>query len=409
MEAEKNSFEDSFEKSELIERITLFIFLRWIAICGLAVICLTAKFLGRLPFEIMPVLVVIFICAGYNFAFDYFKKKESGYKEKHNLRQLAVFQISYDALFFILIIHFTGGIESPFLVYFVFHAIASCIILPTNVIYMQVTTTALLMGAVVLLEKYRLLPHVSLLGHNQLKPFESINYILISLSIFIGTIYLSVYLLAYLSKSLHKKQKEVLLKTLDLFTAQADLEDSYLDSVLALVRAIEAKDTYTQGHSERVTKYALMVGEKMGFNAKEMKLLEFAGLLHDIGKIGIKESVLMKVEPLTKEEFAEITEHPRIGYRIIELVKFLGEIRAAVLHHHERFNGNGYPDHLAGEQIPLWARIIAVADAFDAMQSERPYRGAFSMEKAVEELLSGKGTQFDPKVVDIFLKVLKEA
>lgn len=408
METVKDNFGDNFGKTDLIERITLFIFLRWVAISGLAVICLTAKFLGQLPFDIKPVLVIIFICAVYNFAFDYFKKKDSKDKERHNLRQLAVFQISYDALFFILIIHFTGGIESPFLIYFVFHIIASCIILPTNVIYLQATTTALLMGAVVLLERHRLLPHVSLLDYNSMKPFESINYILISLSIFIGTIYLSVYLLAYLSKNVQKKQKEVLLKTLDLFTAQAALEDSYLDSVLALVRAIEAKDTYTQGHSERVTKYALMVGKELGFSPNEMKLLEFAGLLHDIGKIGIRESVLMKVEPLTKEEFAEITTHPRIGYRIIELVRFLEQIRGAVLHHHERFNGNGYPDHLSGEEIPLWARIIAVADAFDAMQSERSYRCAFSTEKAIEELIKGKGGQFDPKIVDIFLKVLKE-
>lgn len=400
---------DNFEKGSLLERIRLFIFLRWLSVIGLTIIILVNKYFFGFFVDITPVVIILFICALYNFAFGYFERRETKKEGKgDDLKHLAMFQISYDSLFFILIIHFTGGIESPFLVYFVFHIIVSCIILPTTAIYLQTTTTALLMSAVVLLEKNSLLPHISMVDYSRYKPFESINYILLGLTIFVGTIYLSVYLVSHFSNKVQMQQKELDVKTFDLSTAKLALEGSYLDSVIALVKAVEAKDNYTQGHSKRVTKYIKEIAKRLGSDNQELEVLEFAGLLHDIGKIGVRESVLRKNGPLTPEEYEEIKMHSVIGYRIIEFVKFLERIRPAILYHHEKFDGTGYPSGLAGEQIPLIARIIAVADAYDAMKSERPYRQSLSSEETIQRLIQGKGSQFDPYIVDVFLKMLEE-
>lgn len=401
---------DNFEKDSLLERIRLFIFLRWVAVIGLTIIILVSKYFLNLYVDITPMVIILFICALYNFAFGHFERKETKKKGKSdNLKQLAVFQISFDSLFFILIIHFTGGIESPFLIYFVFHIIVSCIILPTRAIYLQITTTSLLMSSVVLLEKNGLLSHIPMVDYSLNKPFESINYILLGLTIFVGTIYLSVYLVSYFSDKVHHQQRQLMARAFDLSSAAAALENSYLDSVMALAKTIEAKDAYTKGHSERVTKYIQEIACELGFNQQESEMLKFAGLLHDIGKIGVRESVLMKNGPLSSEEYEEIKLHSVIGYRIIEFVKFLEKIRPAILHHHEKFDGTGYPSGLAGEQIPLMARIIAVADAYDAMRSVRPYRQQpLSFEQTIREFIKGKGSQFDPQIVDVFLKILEK-
>lgn len=186
-----------------------------------------------------------------------------------------------------------------------------------------------------------------------------------------------------------------------------DIEKSYFSTVKALAKAIEVKDPYTHGHSERVTEYALMIAEAMHLDDRDRQKLKYAATLHDIGKIGIAGRVLNKPGSLTDEEYTHVKTHPLLGDSIVEPVEFLQGPRPIILHHHERFDGTGYPDGLKGKNIPLCARILAVADAFEAMRSDRPYRRALPLETAKQELMRNAGSQFDPQVVEVFLRILE--
>lgn len=174
----------------------------------------------------------------------------------------------------------------------------------------------------------------------------------------------------------------------------------------SLVNALEAKDPYTGKHSERVTRYAVMIAREMGCTAGELEVLETVGYLHDIGKIGISDSILNKPASLTGEEYEIVKKHPVIGASIVKDLIFSVEERSIIRHHHERWDGNGYPDGLVAEEIPILARIVAVADAFDAMTSKRAYRGAIGMADAIRELKENSGRQFDPQALNAFLQTL---
>jgi response regulator RpfG family c-di-GMP phosphodiesterase len=193
-------------------------------------------------------------------------------------------------------------------------------------------------------------------------------------------------------------------RTADLRRAYGMLKKSHLDSVKMLVEAIDAKDAYTRGHSDRVRKWSVALAEKLGFSEKRLESLEFGALLHDIGMIGIKDEVLQKHGPLNSMEYEHIQEHPLIGVKIVEGGSSFKDEIPMIRHHHERFDGSGYPDGLVGENIPLEARIISIADAFDAMSSLRPYRREMSQEDALVEMEKGKGKQFDPHILEIFIK-----
>ena len=187
-----------------------------------------------------------------------------------------------------------------------------------------------------------------------------------------------------------------------------ELRTSYVSTVRMLAEAIEAKDPFLRGHSEEVSAYVARVADRLGVEPRKREELLFGSLLHDIGKIGITERILLKPGPLTQEEFSIIQLHPRIGYRLIRQVPLLRPIAEGVLHHHERYDGDGYPAGLKGEQIPLEARIIGVADAFSAMTSERPYRRRMSLEEACKELERSAGTHFDPKIVRVFVEEVRK-
>ena len=178
--------------------------------------------------------------------------------------------------------------------------------------------------------------------------------------------------------------------------------------VQALVRIMEARDHYTKGHSERVTEYAAEIGAKMGLSSDKIEMLREVTLLHDIGKLGIQESILNKKEKLTEEEWESIKRHPIIGEDILRPVLLTKEMLEIVRGHHERYDGKGYPDKLSGESINIFSAIVSVADSYDAMTSARAYRPALPKEKAIEELIKNKGTQFNPKAVDAFIEVLNE-
>lgn len=183
-----------------------------------------------------------------------------------------------------------------------------------------------------------------------------------------------------------------------------NIQKVYLATIEVLATAIDAKDPYTQGHSRRVTQYSVAIAEEMNLSPKEIEDIRYAGLLHDVGKIGIKDSIIRKPGRLTDEEYAIIKKHPSIGAKILRPVDFLADKIPGVLHHHEYYDGRGYPDHLVGEDIPLAGRIICVADAFDAMTTNRPYRKGLTVKTAVGELKKFSGKQFDPQCVEAFLR-----
>ena len=184
-----------------------------------------------------------------------------------------------------------------------------------------------------------------------------------------------------------------------------ELKDMFLGTITTLSSAIDAKSPWTAGHSKRVTRYALDIGKEMGLHVKDLKDLEIAGLLHDTGKLGTYQSILDKSYKLTEKETKVLRLHPAKGAEILSPIKQMREIIPAIRHHHEFYNGGGYPDGLKGEEIPLMARILGVADSVDAMSAARPYRKGKPMNVIIAELKRCSGTQFDPKVVDVFVKM----
>jgi len=184
-----------------------------------------------------------------------------------------------------------------------------------------------------------------------------------------------------------------------------DMRETHISTLAALASALDAKDPYTHGHSYRVSRYALLIGEEMGLPDAQLQALEYAALLHDLGKIGIDGEIIAKPGKLTPEEFEVMKTHPVKGAKIIERLRFLEEAAEIVKYHHERVDGKGYPDGLSGEKIPMMARILHVCDTYDAMTSSRPYREALSVDRALEEFAKCRGTQFDEKVVDALLSL----
>jgi len=197
-------------------------------------------------------------------------------------------------------------------------------------------------------------------------------------------------------------------RTIELDKALNSLEGSYRSTLKALTAALETRDSETHGHSERVVTYSLRLGREYGLNSAEMKALEFGSLLHDIGKIGVPDSILRKPAKLTEEEWVRMREHPQHGQQILRGIEFLQGAARVVAQHHEKWDGSGYPLGLRAEDIDICARIFAVADAFDAITSDRVYRRGKSYEAAAKELDDWAGRQFDPKVVEAFHRVPKE-
>ncbi len=186
-----------------------------------------------------------------------------------------------------------------------------------------------------------------------------------------------------------------------------EVKETFLSTAATLAEAIEKRDPYTGGHVRRVVEICLTVGEELTLNSEETETLHLAAILHDVGKIGIRDVVLQKDGPLTPDELAHIREHPELGAEILAPIKQLDAVIPAVRHHQERCDGQGYPDGLKGEEIPMASRIIAVADTFDAMTTDRPYRPRISDEAAVREIQRCAGSQFDPKVVEAFIRAYR--
>jgi putative nucleotidyltransferase with HDIG domain len=184
------------------------------------------------------------------------------------------------------------------------------------------------------------------------------------------------------------------------------LEKAYLESIQTLRFTVEAKDSYTRGHSDRVSEYSVLIGKRLNLSEEDLKILKIGGLFHDIGKIGVPDSILLKESKLTDDEYSEIKNHPSIGSHILSTASIFQDIIPIVKHHHEKYDGHGYPSQLKGNDIPYFARIAAIADSFDAMTSRRTYRDSLPIETVIAEFERCKGTQFDPEIADIFLDIL---
>jgi ribonuclease P protein subunit RPR2 len=186
------------------------------------------------------------------------------------------------------------------------------------------------------------------------------------------------------------------------------LQESYLATMTSLAQVIEAKDRTTRGHLDRTQAYGLALARRIDRSLLASPSLGYGFFLHDIGKVGVPEHILCKRGPLSVQEWEVMRRHPVVGAQIVSPITFLREAVDLIRHHHERFDGTGYPDSLRGEAIPLPARIFAVCDSFDAMTSDRPYRGSIGVHRALEEVEAGAGTQFDPEVVRVFVRMIDE-
>ncbi len=206
-------------------------------------------------------------------------------------------------------------------------------------------------------------------------------------------------------QEVERYQQQLLAYARDLAEVHRRLQGTYLATLEALARAVESRDYDTGGHSHRVVRYALMTGEALGLQPGPLRTLRYGSLLHDVGKVATPDAVLLKPGSLSPDEWKIMQRHAEVGFQILRDIDFLVDALPIVRHHHERFDGRGYPHGLVGEAVPLGARIFAIADTLDAMTADRPYRAALPMEVAVEEIRRGRGTQFDPVVVDAFLSV----
>lgn len=192
----------------------------------------------------------------------------------------------------------------------------------------------------------------------------------------------------------------------ELKEASQKLEQAYMESIETLRYTVEAKDPYTRGHSDRVSEFSVLIGKYLGLSDEDLHTLKIGGLFHDIGKIGIPDSILLKPGKLTPDEYSEIKNHPSIGVHILSNAAIFRDIIPIVKHHHERYDGLGYPSKLKGEEIPYLARIAAVADTFDAMTSKRTYRDSLPLDVVKEEIEKNRRIQFDPQIADVFLDIL---
>jgi putative nucleotidyltransferase with HDIG domain len=209
------------------------------------------------------------------------------------------------------------------------------------------------------------------------------------------------------SRTLSRQNEKLRARTLRLVESNRLLEESALEAVESLNATVDAKDPYTAGHSQRVQRIAVALGAELGLEQERLDVLRFAGLFHDIGKIGVPDAILTKPDRLTEPEFEIVKRHPEDGARIVGRLHRLNAAVPAILHHHERWDGHGYPRRLCGDEIPLEAAIVGLADAVDAMTTDRPYSGARTLDDATEEVVRHRGTQFAPAVVDAYVTLVR--
>lgn len=217
----------------------------------------------------------------------------------------------------------------------------------------------------------------------------------------------AIVLIGYIWVQEFRDRERLLVLNKSLGIAHEQLKQAEIDAIASLILTEEAKNPYVRGHSKRVAQFAVMVAKEMGLDKEKQTVLERAGILHDIGKIGIVDNILNKPDRLSPEEWEVMRQHPRNAVEILKPLKFLSREKDIILHHHERIDGAGYPDQLLGKDIPLESRVIAVVDSFDAMNSERSYRKPWSNDIVLNELKRVSGTQLDSDIVKVFQRIIE--
>jgi len=391
--------------------ITLFIYLIptipdyskiWLPILFFIVISVMAEFIpvslpggGEITIA-FPIDFVVFLVYGpalamivavFSIIWEFFKKKESWYKTLFNASQYSL----ATGLAGIVYMYAGGSIGGPnffrYIIPATLCALAYCVI------------NSFLVTIVISLDSEMSITKVYRINIKEVLP----SYLAEApLGFIMAVIYIEVGILGIL---LFFFPLLLARRSFELYTRMRKM---YLDTIRTLAAAIDAKDPYTHGHSDRVSKMVVQLAKKLDFFDTEIEYIEYAAILHDIGKIGIEDRILGKKDKLTEKEYERIKEHPVIGANIIESIEFLKKCSKTVLHHHEHYNGKGYPDGLKGEEIPKFSRLLAIVDSYDAMNSDRPYRKRLSQKDILEELKKESGKQFDPEMVEAFISLLEE-
>ncbi len=400
------------------DRVTRYVLLP--ALVG-ALLVARSQFGLPYPFRICLVLFLSFFL--YNKLVARFLKRRH-----HTVSDTTIYFIAlmFDAVLVAAVIHYTGGIESVLAPLTAVIAMLGALFLTFSQCLCVSLFAAWTYVLVLRLESLGLLPHYHIFP--ALSPTLHTDQLYVTLmafgvSVVLGTLGLIAGYLAAgrrrhserlgaMQLRLEEWNRDLRLhveaRTRNLRAMHEQLKQAYLQTVTAFMQALGAKDLYTQGHSHAVSTYARLIGEEMGLDEHDLQSVVRGCELHDIGKIAVPDQILLKKGPLTQEEFEIIKQHPVWGAKILEPLTFMKDVTEIVRQEHERWDGRGYPAGLKGEEICLGARITAVADAWDAMTSARPYRKPLPRDIAIEEIRQGAGSQFDPMVVEAFLRVVEK-
>jgi len=374
----------------------------WLALLFFIIISVLAEFIpvslpagGEItiafPIDFVVILVygpaLAMIVAVFSIIWEVFQKKESWYKTLFNASQYSL-ATGLAGLVYI----YTGGVIGGqnlfnYIVPAVFCALAYCIV------------NSYLVTIVISLDSRMSINKVFRINIKEVLPSylaeAPLGFIMAMIYVEVGILGILLFFFPLLLAR----------RSFELYTRMRKM---YLDTIRTLAAAIDAKDPYTHGHSDRVSKMAIQLAKKLDFIDTEIEYIEYAAILHDIGKIGIEDSILGKKGRLTDEEYEKVKKHPIIGAGIIESIEFLKKCSNIVLYHHERYDGKGYPEGIKGENIPKLARLLAIVDSYDAMNSDRPYRKRLSAQEILAELENEAGKQFDPVMVKIFISLIRE-
>ncbi|MBO4375482.1 MAG: HD-GYP domain-containing protein [Lachnospiraceae bacterium] len=292
---------------------------------------------------------------------------------------------------------YSGGYHGGMPLWLLLSLVISWVIIRKRILYVVYVLSVIFQSACILYSEAH--PEMVVRFNSEHDAAMDVIQSLILVSLIFGII------IRYQSSAYEKKKQELDEANAKLSEANARIT---MQSMYTLAKTIDAKDRYTNGHSIRVAKYAKMIAERLGFSKDDIEELYNMAMLHDIGKIGVPDAIINKKGKLSEDEYHIIKLHPSIGYDILSEMPELKHVGVGARWHHERYDGTGYPDGLVGDQIPLNARIISVADAYDAMTSNRSYRSFMAQEEVRKELENGRGTQFDPQIADIMLDIMKE-
>ncbi len=370
---------------ELFLRINLLLKLRLASSLFLAalVVYLLAAF-READFQVIMLLALFCMTLLFNFALHIDLRRQQAVCTRLRLERSVSLQFYFDVMFYLAFVYLTGGINSPFLILMVFPAASAALIFAPPSNYCRLGLVLFLFGLLLFMQvSIKIFPPLMITASLE----ERSVFSFAGLACAAG-------LLSYLLMGLIRNLRD---NIENLVRMHASLKSNYFETVMALARAVEAKHPGIKHHIENSVRYAELIGGQLNLSEEKMECLKFGVVLHDIGKLAVDEAILLKPSALTLDEYEQVKKHPEQGVRIIAGLDFLKEVEPIILLHHERFDGKGYPRGLKGGQIDLLARIVSLIDAFEAMTAERVYASPLTLEETKNEIIKGRGEQFDPR------------